>query len=98
MAVADGRRSLSDGVLVEASILARVLGIRFLTLDAAVVLLPADVRVPLSAPPDPPTRTAAPFCGLPPTRPPAAGRRLAEAVRSLDEGAELLAQARRNPS
>ncbi len=79
--------------MVEASILARVLGIRFLTLDATVVLVPADGGVPLSAPHDPSRGTAA-RVGVP--RSLGAGRRLGEAVRSLNEGAELLAQARRS--
>ena len=42
----DRRRRPSDGVVVEASILARLLGIRLLTLDATVVLVPADVTAP----------------------------------------------------
>jgi hypothetical protein len=88
-AVPDHRRSLADGVLVEASVLARVLGMRLLTLHATVVLAPAQV----TAPPAGPVRTSAPTLGrLPPG---AAGRDLAEAVRTLNEGAEILARARR---
>jgi hypothetical protein len=94
-AVPDRRRRLSGGVLVEASILARVLGVRLLTLDATVVLVPADVTAPSSAPHDPPLRASARPLGVPPTRSGAAGRSLAEAVRSINEGAELLAEARR---
>lgn len=97
-AVPDRRRRLSDGVLVEASILARVLGIRLLTLDTTVVLVPADVRAPSTASHDPPARTSAPSSGVPPTQSGAAGHGLAEAVRSINEGAELLAKARRNGS
>ena len=41
-AVPDRRRRLSEGILVEASVLARLLGIRLLKLDATVVLMPAD--------------------------------------------------------
>jgi hypothetical protein len=78
-AVPDRRRRVSDGVLVEASILARLLGIRLLTLDLTLVLVPADV----SAPSPQPARTGA-------------GRGLAHAVRSINEGAQLLAESRRN--
>jgi hypothetical protein len=85
-AIPDRRRRLSDGVLVDASIRARLLGLRLLTIDAIVVLAPAEVTAPSSAAHDPPQRTS--------------GRSsrhvLAEAVRSIDEGAELLAEARRN--
>ena len=52
------------------------MGIRLLTLDATVVLVPADVTSPVR-------------------RSKAAGGGLAEAVRSLNEGAEVLAQAQR---
>jgi hypothetical protein len=38
----DCRRRLSDAALVEASIAARLLGIRILTLNATVALVPAD--------------------------------------------------------
>ena len=82
-AVPGRRRRPTDGVLVEASILARLLGIRLLTLDATLVLVPADVTGPSPAPRDSRAR-------------PCTGRRLAEAVRSINEGAELLAEARRN--
>jgi hypothetical protein len=58
--VPDRRRRPSDGVLVEASIVARLLGIRLLRLDATVVLVPADVTAPSSAPDDSPGHTAGP--------------------------------------
>ena len=45
-AARDRRRRPSDGVVVEASILARLLGLRLLTLDATVVLVPAEVTAP----------------------------------------------------
>jgi hypothetical protein len=95
-AIPDRRRRPSDGILVEASILARLLGIRLLTLDATVVLVPADVPAPSAAPRDSPVRTSAPSPGLPPARSGAVGGRLADAVRTINEGAELLAEARRN--
>lgn len=91
-AVPDRRRRLGDGTLVEASILARVLGVRVLTLATTVVLVPADICDSSSAP-HPSTRSA-----LAPMRSGVAGHGLAEAQQSLAEGAELLATARRNGS
>ena len=84
-AVPRRKRRPTDGVLIEASILARLLGIRLLTLDATVVLVPADVTGPSPASRDSRVRAST-------------GRGLAEAVRSINEGAELLAEARRNGS
>jgi len=95
-AVPDPRRRPSDGAIVEASVLARVLGMRVLALDATVVLVPAQVRTPSPEVQDPGARTIARTSGLAPTGSGVAGARLAEAVRSINEGAELLAQARRN--
>jgi len=95
-AIPSRRSRLADGVLVEALVLGRVLGVKLLTLRASVVLAPAEVTAASSAqralgvrPDGPPSRTA-------PARRPAAGSGLAEAVRRIDEGAELLAEARRN--
>jgi hypothetical protein len=90
-AVPDRRRRLSEGILVEATVLARLLGIRLLKLDATVVLMPADVAARSAAPRDPPA-----LDGLPPTRLYPAGRGLAEAIRHINEGEALLAQARHN--
>jgi hypothetical protein len=98
-ALPDRRRRPSDGILVEASILGRVLGLRLLKLDAVVMLVPADVAPPSSA-----ARAERPSPGSPAGRPqppstssparPVTGRsRLAEAVRNIDEGAEILAEA-----
>jgi hypothetical protein len=77
----DRRRRLSQGVLVEASILARLLGLRLLRLEATLVLIPADVTTRSAGPP----RTA---------RWASRGRGLPDAVREIDEGAKLLEQAR----
>jgi hypothetical protein len=95
-ATPDRRRSLSDGVLVDASIHARLLGLRLLTIDATIVLVPADVR-PASPAALPPAehkgqRSAAPT----PRRSVAAGPRLAQAVRSINEAAAVLAETRRD--
>jgi hypothetical protein len=71
----------------------RVLGLRLLKLDAVVMVVPADVAPPSSAARagrPPPTSDSSPARSV-------SGRsRLAEAVRNIDEGAEILAQARRN--
>ena len=83
------------GVVVEASVLARLLGIRLLRLDATVVLVPADVTPPSSASYQLPRRASARSARVPRARSDPVGRRLAHAVRSIDEGAELLAEARR---
>jgi hypothetical protein len=89
------RRRLSDGVLLEASVLGRVLGVRILTLRATVVLAPASVTAAAPADGAPPTRVDERGSRAGPTRRRAGGRELAEAVRRIDEGAELLAEARR---
>ena len=94
-AVPDRRRRPSDGIVVEASILARVLGIRLLTVDATVAIAPADVTAPSPAPRRSRTRTWARPAGVAPARSGAVGRGLAEAVRSIDEGAAILAETRR---
>jgi hypothetical protein len=98
MATPDRRRRLSEGVLVDASIRARLLGIRLLTIDATVVLAPADVTAPSDAAHDPPRRPSVRPSGISRNRSAATGHGLAEAVRSINEGAELLAEARRDGS
>jgi hypothetical protein len=87
-AVPDRRRRPSDGLVVEASIVARLLGIRLLTLNAKVVVAPADVRAPSS-----PSHDSRPVGRD--SRPPV-GRGLAEAVVRLNESAAILAEARRS--
>ena len=109
MAVPEGRRTTAldrelapdrsrrggDATLVAASIAARLLGVRILTVDAKVALVPAELRVT----PPPVGRRAAdtPARPSPDRRAPAdsSGHRLADAVRTLDEGARLLAETRR---
>jgi hypothetical protein len=95
-AVPSRAKRLSDGVLVEASVVGRVLGLRLLTVRASVVLAPAEVTGAPSAHPDLPVRAATPAAPVRPTRGRAAGRELAEAVRRIDEGARLLAEVRRD--
>jgi hypothetical protein len=94
-AVPARQRRLSDGVLLEASVLGRVLGVRILTLRATVVLAPARVGADAPADRDQPSRADVRHSRPTPTRRPTGGRELAEAVRRIDEGAELLAEARR---
>ena len=84
----------SEAVRVEASILARLLGVKLLKLDATVLVLPADVREASTDEPDlilhtprlARTRTSITSTG--------GDRRLADARRNLDEGARLLEEAR----
>jgi hypothetical protein len=95
-AIPDPRRRLSDGVLVDASIHAHLLGLRLLTVDATVVLVPAAVTAPSPAAHAPPGRLAPRSSGPAPMRSVATGPRLAQAVRSINEAAELLAESRRD--
>ena len=94
----DRRRRLSDGALVEASIAARLLGMRILTLNATVALVPADVTPATPAVQDraahDPTRPSGDSRG----RAASVGHGLADAVRNLDEGARLLAEVQRDGS
>jgi hypothetical protein len=92
-----GRR-LSEGALVEARIRGRVLGIPLLKIDAVVALVPAN---PSSvAPSASRARSVEPTMssGNRARRLEAPGSALAEAVQSIDEAAELLAEERRNGS
>jgi hypothetical protein len=97
-AVPDPRKRLSDGVLVEACIRARVIGIPLLKIEASIVLAPAGLTASTSAPPDRPIRSSARSFDAISTRSEVPGQRLTEAVRTLNEGVELLADARRNGS
>jgi hypothetical protein len=86
---------LSEGALVEASVRGRVLGIPLLKIDALVALVPAN--------PTPVVRSTSRALSAGPmlskgngSRPlEAPGSALSEAIRSLDDAAELLAEARR---
>jgi hypothetical protein len=86
----------SDGILIEASILARVLGLRLLTLDATITLAPAEVRTRSAVARDRTGHPITPRRASPAAPPRAAGGRLAQAVRTIGEGEQLLEQARRN--
>jgi hypothetical protein len=76
---------MSDGLIVEASILARLLRVKLLRLDATVLVVPAGATASSNAPHAPRERAVG-------------GGRLVDAVRCLDEAAELLARARRDRS
>jgi hypothetical protein len=43
VAIPDGERELSDGLLVEASLVARLLRVRLLAIDARLIIAPARV-------------------------------------------------------
>jgi len=85
---------LSEGALVEARLRGRVLGVPLLKIDALVAIVPAN---PTSAPSTPraplPERTVT--SGNRPRRLETPGSALAEAVRSIDQAAELLGEARK---
>jgi pyridoxal biosynthesis lyase PdxS len=90
LAAPDRGGRLSEGALVEAKVRARLFGIPLLKVEATVVLMPAGIADPSHAAHAPPARATRP--GV------AAGDDLTEAVRSINEGAELLAELRRNGS
>jgi hypothetical protein len=92
-AIPDRRRRPSDGLVVEARIAARLLGLRLLTLEATVVVAPAEVTAPTSARHVTQPHATARSDGVPPERA-GAVRGLAEAVRRIDEGAAILAEVR----
>ena len=89
----DPQRRLSHGALVQASVRARVLGVSLLKLDATVALVPARLAASSLADNETPTRALGRSRGASPR-----SGGLAEAVRSINEGAELLAEERRNGS
>jgi hypothetical protein len=78
---------LSDGIVAEASIMARLLRWRVLTLDASVVVLPADTP-PTNAGVTTPARTTR-------RRRPATRGRLSEAMNTIEQAEHDLARARR---
>jgi hypothetical protein len=95
-AVPDRRRRLSDGVLVDASVQARLLGLRLLTLDATVVISPAQVTSPSSTVHRAPRDRVPRSSGASPGRSVAARPGLAQAVQSINEAAAVLAETRRD--
>jgi hypothetical protein len=87
------RRRLSEGMLIEATVLARLLGINLLTVDATVSLVPARPTSGAGSP-SPPRKPAEQRVDG--SRADTRTGGLAEAARRLDESARLLAKAKRN--
>ena len=87
----------SDATLVEASVTARLFGMKLLTLDAKVALVPAEVAVAVPRPAREPVAHAPALSSRNSRgRGGAVGHRgLTDAVRTLDEGARLLAEVQR---
>ena len=95
-AVPDRRRQPSDGLVVEASIVARLLRIRLLKLDATVVIVPADVTAPPAVVPHESRRPVrSQIIDMEPPRPVPVGGVLGEAVQRINEAATIRAEARR---
>jgi hypothetical protein len=91
-----GARRSSDGILIEASILARVLGLRLLTLDATITLVPAEMTTPSSVASGRSGHPTTLRRASPAARSRVAGGSLARAVQTIDEGEHLLGESRRN--
>jgi hypothetical protein len=87
----------SDGLVVDASVLARLFGIRLLTLDVNVVVFraPQMRRSPVVY--DAPVRSSGEATARRPGRSRVIGARLAEAERLIDEGRASLAASRPTP-
>jgi hypothetical protein len=92
-AVPDGRGHLSEGVIVEATVLGRVFGLRLLALDATVVVSPAAMAEPPRRDVGPPPSRAG-RRPLPAARHLAIGSGLAGAARDIDRSAATLTAAR----
>jgi hypothetical protein len=86
----DGGRQLTEGLVLEASVVVRLLRVRLLVIDANLIVAPAQVK----------DRTRAYAIGkalapvTPPTRTRAIGAGLAAAERCLSEAAASLARSR----
>jgi hypothetical protein len=98
----DGARRLSEGLLVEASVVARLLRMRLLVVDASLIVAPAHVKGRARAAADTAAEplgadTAGEPLGADPPRARAGriGAGLAAAERCLSEGADSLARSRR---
>ena len=90
-AIPDGTRQLSDGLVIDASLVARLLRIRLLTVDVSVIVSPAEMKALRAAPV--PGRAAGPR-----GRPDRIGAGLAGAEQAIEEGAVTLAASRSNGS
>lgn len=94
-ALPDHANRLSEGILLQGTILARFMGLRLLKLDATLTILPADTRRHV---PVPEQRRLAPSLDLHTafTRPVAPRHSLGEALQAIQQSRELLARAREN--
>ena len=88
----DDDARLADGVLVEADVHARVLGLRLLRLDATVVLLPAGTR-PVAVPSAVPSVVAQPVTASGGPVPQAPRPALVDGTAPLLRARKLLAEA-----
>ena len=86
-----GNKRVSDALTVEASVLARLFGIRVLTLDANVILSRPQFSGRSPVPHDAPIRSSREAAARPPERSRPIGGRLADAERLIDEGVASLA-------
>jgi hypothetical protein len=91
MAVPDGGQRLSDGLLVEASVVARLLRVRLLVINASLIVAHAQVKGRTR----PPVHAVAETPIARPARGRAIGAGLAAAEQYLSEGAASLARSRR---
>ena len=88
-AIPDGTRQLSDGLIIDASVVARLLRIRLLTLDASVIVSPAEMQAPHAG--DVPGRGISIQPAGSRGRPGRIGAGLAGAEQAIEEGAATLA-------
>ena len=85
-AIPDATKQLSDGLIIDASVVARLLGLRLVTLDASLTVAPAQIKAPVA------DYASVRGISTHPTRSPGRiGGRLASAEQSIDEGASTLA-------
>ena len=87
--IPDGTRQLSDGLVIDASVVARLLRIRLLTLEASVIVSPAEMQVPHAD--DVPGRAISIQPAGSRGRPGRIGAGLAGAEQAIEEGAATLA-------
>jgi hypothetical protein len=84
---------LSEGALVEARLRGRVLGVPLLKIDALIAIVPAN-STPVPSTPRTPSGEPTLSSRNRPRKLDTPGSALAEAVRSIDQAAELVAEAR----
>jgi len=97
MSAVDRRRdgSLSNGMVIVASVRARLLGMQLLKLDADVTVSPTPPRLTARRPPQPARRRTS-EAGLPARHNGSIGNGLGAAARSLEQTTRQLESARRS--